>query len=113
MTTTVVTPQSLVATVGQEVTWTVIDTANGNATPNVRANRVRVLIRTQATSTGVVTFVSTACAHGRFGDLAFTLGASKTYSFGPFTDPSIWGDGSSLEMQYDSIVNTVHIAVVY
>ncbi len=108
-----ITVQKLLAKGGQEVTFQSVDTVN---LMQVRNTGVEVvLVRTSGAGSAVsVKFPSVKDPFDRFGDVGpVAIGAEKQYAFGPFTPPTIWGDGASfLFIDPSGVSGTATIAVV-
>lgn len=83
---------------GTGLTFAPVDTINGMQVPNT--GRVALLVQTGTPggfSAGVtVNIPSVACIHGRLGDITAVVPSGVLQAFGPFQDPTIWGDGRSL-----------------
>jgi hypothetical protein len=104
--------QSLNTKGGQAITWEDLPTDDGTSIALTPRNTVRLLVKAESGDEVTVTVVSKACSHGRTGDLTQTVTGPATESFGPYSDPTIWGDGSHLQVNYGSITGTPKIAAV-
>lgn len=92
---TKLTIQSISAIGGQGLTFAPVDTINGMQVQNTGRVGLMVLAGTQGGTGGGVTvgLPSVACIHGRLGNITAVVPAGAIETFGPFQDPTIWGDG--------------------
>jgi len=92
---TKLTIQSIVATGGQGLTFVPVDTINGMQVQNTGRVSLLIAAGTQGGVSGGVTIAvpSVACIHGRLGNISAVVPAGALQTFGPFQDPTIWGDG--------------------
>src|SRR3972149_2301722 len=109
---TVITPQVLNQQTGAEVTFVAIDQANGMQVQNT--GREVVLVKTPSGGGTTIKFPSAVCSHNRTGDVGPTnIGANLIQEYGPFVDPTIWGDGvANLYVNFTATTGSVTIAVV-
>jgi hypothetical protein len=91
---TALTLQVINVAAGQAVTFVPVDSVNGMQVQNT--GRVAFWINTTGTGGVTVAISSVACIHGRLGNVSTIVPASTQELFGPFGDPTIWGDGRSL-----------------
>ncbi len=111
---TVLTVQRLDAISGEDVAYVSIDPTNGMQARNT--GREAIILKTGAGNSVQLTIPSVACSHGRTSNVVATQGASLDKSYGPFTDPAIWGDGvGQLFLDFASVVggtSTILVAAV-
>jgi len=114
---TVITPQIANTKSGKQVTWVAVDAANGMQVQN--SGRSQVVVQAVGTgAVGSITFASKACSHNRTGDVTGALVAGSAALpgaavFGPFQDPTLWGDGvNQLYVDFTGVVGSVNIAVI-
>lgn len=92
---TKLTIQSISAIGGQALSFAPVDTINGMQVQNT--GRIALMVRTGtqgSASAGVtVGIASVACIHGRLGNITAVVPSGVFETFGPFQDPTIWGDG--------------------
>jgi len=91
---TQLTIQSISATGGLALTFAPVDTINGMQVQNT--GRLALLVQTTSAGGVTISIPSVACIHGRLGNISAVVPASTLETFGPFQDPTIWGDGRSL-----------------
>jgi hypothetical protein len=85
------TVQSVSAVGGNALTFSPVDTVNGMQIQN--SGRVALVIQTGTGAGVTVAIPSVACIHGRLGNISAVVPQGVTETFGPFQDPTIWGDG--------------------
>jgi len=83
--------QSVSAIGGQAISFAPVDTINGMQAQN--SGRVALLIKTGTAGGVTIAIPSVACIHGRLGNISAVVPADTTETFGPFQDPTIFGDG--------------------
>jgi hypothetical protein len=97
---------------GVTPTFIPADSGSNHSWDNTGAEKVLVVTGTPGSVT--LKFRSSADPHGRFDpENTVVQGASKVTMYGPFTPPSIWGDGSSLGyLDVSSVSGSVSLAVI-
>lgn len=83
--------QSVSAVGGNPLAFAPVDTINGMQVQN--SGRVALLIKTGTGAGVTISVPSVACIHGRLGNISAVIPQDTLESFGPFQDPTIWGDG--------------------
>lgn len=108
---TTIAVQRLQALDGQEVTFQNFDAVNGMQCQNLGIQVILV-----KAGSGVVVQVgipSVPDPFDRSGDIVTTVGPDETVAFGPFTVPTVWGDGAAkLFVDGTATSGTATIAVV-
>lgn len=94
---TVLSIQQISSPAGLALGFVPVDTINGMQVQNTGRVALAVATGTQGGfSAGVtVNIPSVACIHGRLGDITAVVPSGVVEFFGPFQDPTIWGDGRS------------------
>lgn len=96
---TKLTIQQLDALNGEDIAFVNADLVNGNQIQNT--GRVVLLVKMpNSTSTVTVNIPSLPDAAGRVGDQSKAVPANTVESFGPYADPTIWGDGLNILITY-------------
>lgn len=105
------TVQSVSAVGGNAVTFSPVDTINGHQIQN--SGRMALLVQTGTAGGVTVSIPSVACIHGRLGNISLVVPANVLESFGPFQDPTIWGDGrDQLLVDYSAAIGGTAINTV-
>lgn len=108
---TTVTVRKLDTKGGEVVSVVAVDQTNGMQC--TQSGKQVVLLKAAAASSVNVTFPSVACGHGRTGDVTGAIAAGEIKAFGPFEDPKLWGDGSTLlYINFSGLTGTVEIAAI-
>lgn len=113
---TVLSTQSLAALAGQTLPWVPVDVANGMQVRNSGVQVVAVMTGTGSQVT--LTFPSQPDAYGRTGDVVVqqVTGSNvnpKLQLYGPFPNPTMWGDAASnLFINPSALTGSASIAVI-
>lgn len=103
--------QSVSAIGGQALTFSPVDTINGHQIQN--SGRVALVVQTGTGGGVTVAIPSVACIHGRLGNISAVVPPGVTETFGPFQDPTIWGDGrDQLLADYSAAIGGTAINLV-
>lgn len=103
---TQLTIQQLNSITGEDVVWVGADLVNGNQFQNT--GRAALLVKTTGSIT--ISIPSRPDAAGRLGDVLQPVSGLTdpfVHAFGPYVDPSIWGDGVQLQVFYSGFAGHV------
>ncbi len=109
---TVLTPQNLGTKGGQSVLWADLDA--GNLMQYQNTGREVFLVRVGTGGAATITVPSVADPYGRTGDIGpVIITGPETKAFGPFSPPTIWGNGAAqLFINPSALAGSTSVAVI-